>query len=61
MVTAIIILKMLAMPLLGGAAVLSLRQWVTDDPMLLFVLILLAASPTGKYNTIVSISNYQGL
>lgn len=61
MVTAIIILKMLAMPLLGGAAVLSLRQWVTDDPMLLFVLILLAASPTGKYNTIVSISKYQGL
>ncbi|KAI9286439.1 auxin efflux carrier [Umbelopsis sp. AD052] len=46
MVTAIIILKMLVMPILGGAAVLSLRQWVTDDPMLLFVLILLAASPT---------------
>jgi auxin efflux carrier family protein len=47
MVTAIIILKMLVMPILGGAAVLSLRQWVTDDPMLLFILILLAASPTG--------------
>jgi predicted permease len=48
MVTAIILLKMLVMPIIGGAAVLSLRQWVTDDPMLLFVLILLAASPTGK-------------
>ncbi|KAI8581177.1 hypothetical protein K450DRAFT_233456 [Umbelopsis ramanniana AG] len=46
MVTAIILLKMLVMPILGGAAVLSLRQWVTDDPMMLFVLILLAASPT---------------
>lgn len=47
MVTVIILLKMLVMPILGGAAVLSLRQWVTDDPMLLFILILLAASPTG--------------
>ncbi|KAJ2955487.1 hypothetical protein NQZ79_g8524 [Umbelopsis isabellina] len=46
MVTAIIILKMVIMPLIGGSAVLLLRPWIPDDPMLWFVLILLAASPT---------------
>jgi predicted permease len=48
MVTAIIILKMAIMPVIGGSAVLLLRPWIPDDPMLWFVLILLAASPTGK-------------